>query len=217
MSFKNKLQEIIQRDGGPIPKYITSRIGGTEHQPIFKSLVIYTLSTVANKACGKEARNKKEAEQSAAQKAIQQLSLQPNSPRLRLDSTDQIYILIDLENVDIKKFMNKYSFNDYVDVYGFISEHHPQSDNKIRGVNVIKVPSSRPDAADVGMIMYATQISLNQLNSSLILVSNDRIFCVLKECLVGTLLDSEFKEVILVSTPKKLELSLLERCTLINI
>ena len=36
---KNKLQEFCQKHKNDLPDYETNRVGGTDHQPIFKSSV----------------------------------------------------------------------------------------------------------------------------------------------------------------------------------
>ncbi len=67
---KNKFQEFVQANGAKEPpKYVTEKLGGTEHVPEFRSRVY-----VDGKLCGEgKGRSKKDAEKQAAEDAIAKL------------------------------------------------------------------------------------------------------------------------------------------------
>ncbi len=173
MSFKNKLQEYYQQHQKSVPKYTTRRAGGSEHKPFFYS----TVACDGKRIKGEYSPTKKGAEQNAAQKAWEMINHKTDSPRLMITTNECVYVMVDMENVDVRPFLKKYNFDDNISIYGFISEQHPQAHTDFgKNLEVIRVPSSRKDAADVGIIIHATQIALNQNHSYLFIVSNDRIF-----------------------------------------
>ncbi|MBE9128537.1 MULTISPECIES: ribonuclease III [unclassified Coleofasciculus] len=70
---KNELQEWVQANfGSVLPKYVTERIGGLDHEPEYLATVL-----VGNQPYGEgKARGKKEAEKRAAEHALSELKKQ---------------------------------------------------------------------------------------------------------------------------------------------
>ena len=70
LDAKNRLQEWVQANFGPVlPKYVTKRIGGSDHAPEFLATVL-----VGNKPYGEgKACGKKEAEKRAAKDALSKI------------------------------------------------------------------------------------------------------------------------------------------------
>jgi ribonuclease-3 len=66
---KNKLQEFAQANGGSLPKYVTEKVGGSDHAPEFLAKA-YIGGQLYGESRG---RNKKEAEKAAATDALAKL------------------------------------------------------------------------------------------------------------------------------------------------
>src|SRR5690348_8579740 len=70
ISYKNQLQEIMQKEGKPLPVYSYINCGGPAHQPIWQATVIVN----DKKYTGESNSSKVATATSAAQKALEKLS-----------------------------------------------------------------------------------------------------------------------------------------------
>ncbi|RMG33493.1 MAG: hypothetical protein D6732_12125, partial [Methanobacteriota archaeon] len=72
-NFKGKANEILQKKGSAPAKYETIRIGGKDHEPIFRSTAIARLAEEDIRIEGEPMKSKKEAERDAAKKLFHSL------------------------------------------------------------------------------------------------------------------------------------------------
>lgn len=80
-SNKNKLQEYAQKNVLPMPKYDTIRLPSKDHRVQWKSSVIFTMTNEKKyRANGNPSSTKINTEQSAAQKALNYISLVSREP-----------------------------------------------------------------------------------------------------------------------------------------
>lgn len=148
MSPKNKLQEFYQKQGLPLPKYETLRLGGPDHKPVWQSRITTPDKIVI---IGGIKPTKSLSESSAAKRALKSIvnDLQP-----KIILPNRTALLVDVEN--LPKFINdvcdKY---DNLDIYAFVGIHHCLSERKFPS-NVIKVlsPSTQQDGTDTCMQVY---------------------------------------------------------------
>nr|QBK86428.1 MAG: double-stranded RNA binding motif-containing protein [Marseillevirus LCMAC102] len=189
MFSKNKLQEFFQKNNLPLPEYITSRIGGNAHDPVWVTDVeLYNGSLYK----GDPQATKKKAELSAATIALSQIhniECLQNKPLHNFLFKKSIKIFVDIENKPnfIKVFVNKVA-SENIEIYGFVSKGHPQclqysELNDIR-FHLFPIPSTRKDGADIGLIMHVGIILQKQSTDTVyIIVSNDHFADALVDCI----------------------------------
>lgn len=184
MSFKNDLQEYFQKRKLPIPTYTTTRAGGVAHDPRWVAQVtlsdgrIYVSSPYSSK---------KSAELEAAETAIEALEEdgvvveKPDPEHAYYFRDHNVIALIDVENqpAALGEMVEKTSSSG-MSIYAFYSRGHPLG-RKIEGtdyvsderVNIIEVPSTRSDGADVGMMVMLGMMLETSPATTYIIISND--------------------------------------------
>ena len=212
MSAKNDLQEFLQKHKKPFPKYSTSRVGGNDHDPMWRSKVIlYDERVFISDKC----KSKKQAELDVAGeafKALKECGFDCEEKSFNFSFEDKkITILVDIENKPkfIQNFVDSVKTSN-IKIMGFISDssilHHKILNSdfiKDERVNIVSVPSTRLDSADVGMIM-AVGFLLSKCNTTVyIIISGDHFAGALADCIrdYTVLLDIKPKP----SCPKNLE------------
>lgn len=188
MTSKSKLQEIYQKQGLPLPQYILTRIGGSDHAPLFRSTVILP--------CGKkytsEGSSRKDAEKKVAEKAIIEIR---GKTRVRSRTKERVCILVDLENrPKIPEQLSEYLQFPNIDLIAFASTEHHTIQNlrnlSLKGVKIIEVPCTRKDGADVGLTLFMGVLlyqnsKVNGSYNHFIIVSGDNFGYCLKDCVEG--------------------------------
>ena len=165
MSAKNRLQEHFQRNQLPLPKYTSTRSGGTDHKPLWLSCVKISNDTEIKSDI---MSNKIEAEQSAAEKAL--LALVPTENiNPKTIAPVGTALLVDVENLPnfIDEIVKEIAG---LKIYAFVGEHHCLAQKNFPD-GVIKVisPSTRSDGTDTCMQVYVGYLlARNEYNTYLI-------------------------------------------------
>jgi hypothetical protein len=147
-SSKNKLQEYYQKKSLPLPNYDTTKIVD-QYVPTWECKL-----TIENKIFFGYDSKKTGAEIKAAELALDYLTSLKRSVVCTKSST---IILIDIENCPTI-FFELFDFKLDVKIVGFLSKNHPLNKKVVDYSEfIVRVPSTRKDAADVGMILYIGQ------------------------------------------------------------
>jgi hypothetical protein len=178
--MKNKLQEHFQKNKQELPKYNTMRIGGDDHNPIWKSKVLLPDGTIYE---GGEYTKKKESEESAAKLAYENLIVN----KLHIRSKYPTHIFYDLENTSNFEILDNHTFEN-INIYGFVGKLHPFA-TKSTGSNYIEahkfiIDSSHKDACDVSIIFYISNLLSHEFrNVNIIVITRDHFAAPLIELL----------------------------------
>ena len=179
MSYKNQLQEYLQKLKQPLPKYSTIAVNE------------YWQSTVLigkNRYTGEPSQTKVEAEQSAALIGLNSLSTNELLPIYQLPLNAETYILIDIESVP-HVVSTKLNYSDNSAIIGFMSSYHhlnvepklTQLKSKLY-VNVIN--STERDATDhlltFTLAQYCCIWVSDKAPKSILIITKDHFGSVLK-------------------------------------
>jgi len=188
MAAKNILQEIYQKKGSIVPQYQTSRIGGSDHKPRWISAV-----TTLNGTYSGEASNSKSLAESSA--AIEALDVEHQRcgprPTKVFSRVSKLYILIDAENIPnaVKEYFDNYDC-DNIEVRAFASVGHPVikklSKYFHRKFEFLVTDSTRPDGADVEMILYVGGLLKDPTTPSdaeFVILTGDKFGATLCDCI----------------------------------
>ena len=147
--YKNQLQEFCQKRKIPLPTYKTSKV-----KMGFISIVTIPYKGLTTQ--GNTKPTKKKAEISAAEELL--IVIKNNQTVTKYTSDQDIYVLIDMENIhmgdyfDLKCFSSKYKF------IGFATKNHSSLNVSSPNINVHTIESSRRDACDIMMIGYTSRL-----------------------------------------------------------
>jgi hypothetical protein len=211
MSFKNKLQEIYQKQQIDLPKYITELLPSQQHSPIWKSTIITCDGLTATST----ANSKKQAELKCAEIILDNLSFKHHINKHYVnnklinkfiyDLEVDIYIFIDIENRP--KFLDKlFSQIEFISntacmcyIYVVGTSHNPsyikayQTYSNIYDINkndysniidieFVGIESMYKDAADIAMAV--------KVGEMLRLVSNGtKVYFISNDHFIGSLYD----------------------------
>ena len=171
-SYKNQLQEICQKMNF-LFSYDTTHTGGQPHCPIFgsKVTVIYNNEEMTDYGFGS---TKKKAELSAAEDMVNRINnlIEDKIEHFSLSCTDEIYILIDMENIHMGNFFERFKFGDEFHFIGFSAENHPSTKNCSDRIEIKTIKTDRKDGCDILMIGYTAQLIMNN-NLDIIIVTGD--------------------------------------------
>ena len=186
-NFKGALQEWTQKQNLPLPTYNTWRLEHDEyHCPEFQSSFSFLHENQMSQFTGNIESSKKRAEASAAQSALQGLQKIKQHQTIHISPTKPIYILCDLENIPMKKFLEQHTFEGPIYFYGFCAHDHSSSQNRLDSQYPILtqiVYSTRRDACDVSLVMFATRLLLAiPQNAIFLVVTTDRFGAALTDC-----------------------------------
>ena len=189
-NFKGELQEWTQKQGLPKPKYHTVRLEDSEdHCPNFQSTVSFLIhhdQQQPSQFTGDFVLSKKKAEANVAEIALQGLHTYKQQQTIHISPSKPIYVLCDLENISIKMFLDQHQFQGPVYFYGFCANDHPSAQNPLDEKYPIItqiIHSTRRDACDVSIIMFATRLMLViPRNAILLIVTRDRFGAALADC-----------------------------------
>ena len=171
---KNKLQEFCQKHKNDLPDYDTNRIGGTDHQPIFKSSVTICHEGLKHTKYGNPKPTAKKAELSAAKEMLTYVENIVNDNIKEFETDVKTYILIDMENIHMGDFFDKYRFNDNYYFIGFSTENHPSIKKASSKITIQTIKSDRRDACDILMIgMTAQLLTVNKNIKNIIILTGD--------------------------------------------
>ena len=194
MTSKNRLQEYFQKKDLDLPIYSTARAGGEDHNPTWISQV----SLCDGRIFVSDPHSKKKyAELESATDALAALeihNIESDTMKYCINFNDSnVVICIDVENQPcaIAEFVKNVSSTN-VTVYGFISDGHPLQKKleisyylRDERVNLIKIPSTRADGADIGMSMIVGSF-IETMNYGLyMIISNDHFGEALADCIRG--------------------------------
>lgn len=188
MSNKNKLQEYYAKRKLELPRYITERIGGSSHNPIWKCL----LKTVGEFIVESTAPSKKEAEQLAAAECLYLINESDKNNKITISIYRSFTIFVDIENkpLFIDELLNNINFvsydgsNYHINIYIIASTHNPTfkklekecKDLYIDNIDIKFIPegvnSMHKDAADTAMCVCAGRVLVNYIGD-VIFVSSD--------------------------------------------
>lgn len=163
---KNILQEYFQIRHLPLPKYHTVRYGGSDHQPLWRSKIIFWNNQTREdqEIIGDVAGSKIKAEISVAHILLHLLSqnkilysnplISPENINKKIKVNERTALFVDVEN--LPKFAEEASATtENITIYAFIGYHHCLSE-KVFPDNIIKVlsPSTRSDGSDTCMQVH---------------------------------------------------------------
>jgi len=165
ISFKNKLQEIYQKQNKKLPKYST-------YESDKKLLWISEVELYdGKKYIGDLCKRKNEAEETAATYAFNDVKIEklPITNKYDLPRT---VILVDIENMP--KIIDELYDVENMDIYGFIGENHHLV-KKEYGDKVIKIisPSNRKDGTDTCMQVYVGYLLMENNYDRYIVATKD--------------------------------------------
>jgi len=202
---KNRLQEFCQRNSIALPIYDDCRLENGEYY--CKCTILYRQHIFVGNGTSKKL---KEAEKMSADDVLLQLHRHQLS-QVRLVSRSDleriqgyVVIYIDMENINVNELSELLRYNKYDPTqYLFrgvlsIGHHYSETNFVFDGIafEKILVPSTRSDAADIGMIMHAmssvsSRHNMENIPRELIFVSRDRFSCVFIElCEKGFCMDN---------------------------
>lgn len=160
---KNRLQEYCQQNRLPLPKYESTPFddGHTATCSIIIDDNTISGSGYANKV--------KEAEKMAAYVIMSKIESELQKRMRYISRADivgiggYIVVYLDIENINVKELRELFKYNrynsDHILFVGCLStgHHHATTVFEFEGISFQKVlvPSTRSDAADIGMIMHA--------------------------------------------------------------
>ena len=171
--YKNTLQEFCQKHSYPLPSYETTKCGGPSHQPTFKTSVTMTYKEIIHKIYGKAKPTKKKAEISAAKEMIFLIDTIVEEETDCHKSDNQVYILIDMENIHMGNFFHQRKFSSDFQFIGFATTNHPSIKAAPSALsNIETFASDRKDACDIMIIGYATRLVLEG-SGDIIIVTKD--------------------------------------------
>lgn len=187
-NHKNRLQEYCQQHKIDLPSYNSFQTNNG-----FRCIITLHSDKIKKQSTGTGTK-KKEAEKHAAQNMLKIITEEQTSKMIyisheQLANTHQyITIYIDLENLNVKQLQNlfnNYKFNPTQFLFiGFLSTGHHFAETLFEFKDIafekILVPSTRSDAADIGMIMHALTTH-NGKAHTIVFVSRDRFSCVFSE------------------------------------
>lgn len=177
-NYKGLLQVYMQKRQLSLPAYYTY----AEANNMFVSTVsLFFDDNHPRVFKGEKTTAKKKAEQSAAKKAYFQITSEKSDQDTVLipQNSRRTFVLLDLENVSCGNFFEDNFFDPSIQIHGFIAS----TDNiKIPSVvEIHKVSSSRRDAADIALTLFAGQIVDGEID--VIVVTNDKFGVTLCEIL----------------------------------
>lgn len=194
-SEKSLLQEYFQIRHLALPKYTSSKCGGSDHNPVWKSKVTFwsVMDNEFKEATGDSCRNKVKAENSAAATVLDILRNPNVTTQLQdLNSCNQnitrefhrvsgkkrivaerTALFVDVEN--LPKFVDEVVKEiEGINIYAFIGYHHCLSE-KIFPDNVTKVlsPSTRSDGSDTCMQVYIGYMLAHETYDTYLIATRD--------------------------------------------
>jgi hypothetical protein len=177
MSYKNILQEFYQKKGDPVPRYVTRKVGGQPHQPIWSSIVLVADGSTYY---GEELGDKKAAEQSAAKVAYESVIGTVSTRATVKEINNKIIIFVDGENKPnfVQQFYEHYKAPNSI-VKFYTTDGHP-SQSKIK--QFINEPnfelhvaySTRPNSVDTLILIDLGRNIDEYCDYQFVLASSDK-------------------------------------------
>lgn len=202
--FKNTLQEMCQKSGGPLPVYSINTKVTPGNNPIFQAYVTVTINGNTYGSKGDWAASKKETEMKAAQGMLDLLAnkdidnrmqnvsinnvvLDTNKPPVLVQSVEpeglsvsRPTLFIDIENCHLT-FEKIYHYHENYDIVAVASDSFTKKLPKI--VTLEQINSSQPDAADIHLIVCICKYHYEKNVTTAVILSNDGIFDIVRHSL----------------------------------
>ncbi len=185
MAYKSKLQEYCQKKNLPLPSYTT--IGeGPSHAPRFFCDLSLGEIEISSPACP----SKKLAENVAAELCYKQLVETKKKAALSFDLPRKLLVFLDLENKpNVAKEILDGTHTTNVRFLGYASKEHPTL-KKAREIEdyrfeVFEIPSTRNDAADLGIALEVGVLVGLDHKVDFVIVSGDHFAETLSEIVRG--------------------------------
>ena len=178
MNPKSKLQELIQKNNGSVPQYVTQIDEQESKKPMFKSFISYTFDNVINTITTNHLFfSKKEAEKHIAKKAIKKILKSVNSKyNSNIANKNNITVFIDYENYADDHEIELFKNNTGINVMRVANKNHPKVDN-----TDIITNSTRSDASDVLIICKVAETFMSNKNAIVFVVTRDHFAEVLAD------------------------------------
>lgn len=138
---------------------------------------------------------KKNAEQMAAKLALEYINEEQNKSPMVLDemysSMSSTVILVDIENQsNLPKFSKDFPKNIPVIAFGSIGSPILEIiRNEMPNVEIVEVPSTRQNSADIGLCIAVTKYVIDQTYDHIIILSNDKFSGVVVDCVNNNFLN----------------------------
>lgn len=174
-SSKNKLQEIFQQRGEPLPTYTTSSV---EHggEQLFRATVRLACGRTF---VGEPMKRKKDAEILAAACAL------PNAVAKPVEVGASACLFVDMENVPtVLDVLRAQVSLPQSKIIGFHSQNmnYSNADTLPDNYEIVQVPTMYRDGADVGLTMYLGACLMKEEYTNLAIVSKDHFANAAADC-----------------------------------
>lgn len=178
-NYKGKLQEYYARIGGNPPRYTYEMDpSSTSNEPIWH-VKVFTVDGYSFSTTGKGKR--KNIEQEVARIALENLTHKPE-PSIKISSNT--VLLVDVENQgDIYKYANEIPDDVHIVIFG--SKGGPVIEcikRKLPGAEIVEIPSTRKNAADIGLCIRLGKYLTNINFSKYVIVTNDNFAEIIIDC-----------------------------------
>lgn len=174
-SSKNKLQEIYQKRGEPLPTYSSVLIDIDNGEKLFKATVTLACGRTF---VGEPMKKKVHAEILAAAVALLHVTTAP------AQLTSCACLFLDMENVP--KAMNALLTEVVVPNTKIVGFHSMNTEYDVNSMpsnfEIVKVPTMHKDGADVGMLMYLGACLQKEQYTNIALVTKDHFACAAVDC-----------------------------------
>lgn len=181
INYKNKLQEFCQKRSLDLPVYQTVYDNGFRSSVMIKLIKsqnnIQDIQDTGNiQESGDIFNNKKAAEQSAASKMLNRISeiLHQKTINYTIPDNENVYILIDMENIHIGNYFEQKKFSSNIHFIGFATENHPAlSIPYPELLKIVTIKSDRKDATDLLIVWYTSSLIENNEVNKIMIVTKD--------------------------------------------
>lgn len=194
---KSELQELLQKQGTPVPKYDTCRTGGDDHEPTFVSKVSFMCNGVLSYFTS-EGSSKQTAETNAASKALEYAKAfdqldQPKKaefeglsdifepavkPFLKAPQhfdTESVRICCVIDAENLHKFPDHIGqFAGKADFYAVIGEHHHLVEKSFPGATKLITPTSASNGSDTFIQMLVGSFLTSERYDCYLIATRDR-------------------------------------------
>lgn len=182
---KNALQEYYQKKKEPQPIYDTKRIGGTDHEPDW--ITILTLPTEKKTFQGTKKSTKSESQQEVADMAINFLHKRSQEPSKTLNFIENkdIGIFIDGDNLPtVFDSLAELKLPKNIHIHLFVNQGHNLATKEIpKRIQRVIVPVGHRDVADTIMTLHMGAYLFDKTYDKYIIVSKDHFAVVIVDAI----------------------------------
>jgi hypothetical protein len=176
-NHKSLLNNYLQKKNMPLPIYNNIRVGGSDHDPLWKT-IIYFSETLQFQ--GSHEKCKKNSESVAASRALLYFTTNERSLTTIVEEEEEeeeerIGLFIDMENMpNFLSQIKEETRSRLTTIFVFVGEHHPKATIKYpEYVTLIISPSTRTDGTDTCMQVFIGLLLKEKAYDEYIIVTRD--------------------------------------------